>query len=67
MSGLASVISVFTAAGRGLELDSRRTKADRASEPIDLAVTLLEVEKLQSESALVVTVLKLFPHYTKTE
>ena len=49
MSGLASAISVFTAAERGLVLDSGRTKADSASEPVDLAVTLLEVDKLQSE------------------
>ena len=60
-------ITVFTAAERGLVLDSGRTKADSASEPVDLAVTLLEVDKLQSELALVVTVLKLFPHYKKTE
>ena len=67
MSGLASAISVFTAAERGLVLDSVRIKADNASEPTDLAVTLLGVGKLQSERALVVTVLKLLPHYKKTE
>ena len=49
MSGLVSAISVFTAAVGGLVLDSERTKADSASEPIDLAVTFLEVEELQSE------------------
>jgi hypothetical protein len=49
MLSLASAISVFTAAERGLILDSGRIKADSASEPTVLAVTLLEVEKLQSE------------------
>ena len=44
MSGLVSVISVYTAAEGGLVLDSRRTNTERAS---DLALDILEVDKFQ--------------------
>ncbi|MDE0982377.1 MAG: hypothetical protein OSB11_10485 [Gammaproteobacteria bacterium] len=49
ITGLASAIPVLFKAGRGLVLDSGRTKADKASEPTDLAAILLEVEKFLSE------------------
>ena len=44
MSGLVSVISVYTAAEGGLVLDSRRANTERAS---DLVLVILEVDKFQ--------------------